>query len=313
MYSDIWLPDFRLSGLHPCAVFFLQMIPIFFLLPFLYLTVSLETYLGDSSEGVLLLPTPAILAFLKIAAVIWLAGFIAIGLYFAFRIAAFIRMNRDQVEGDRALNAIFQECKKKVGVRENVRIRLSYGTSSPVVFGVFRPVAIEYSCDYDSCEILKNTKRYFEVIVKMGSRASGIQIWVTMPLIEDEHQILRRVKKINHYKTMKRRHTGLAVLLAAGMLTASTVTVLAAGDVLVEGYNQIYNATTVEIEEKVGALPTYVEYTENSTDPDVRIEVDETAGLSRGKTTHIDWAGSPYLITGTSKKINIYILMNDAV
>lgn len=40
------------------------------------------------------------------------------------------------MQGVQALNTIYQECKKIVRVRENVRIRLSHGISSPVVIDV---------------------------------------------------------------------------------------------------------------------------------------------------------------------------------
>ena len=94
---------------------------------------------GNSSTTDLGLPTPAILAVLRAAAPVWLAGMLGVGLYFLWQLASFFHSTRSRTGPDAETAAVFQACREKVGVRRNVPLQICEEQAIPVVVGCFRP------------------------------------------------------------------------------------------------------------------------------------------------------------------------------
>ncbi len=160
---------------------------------------------------------------------------------------------------------------------------------------------VEYACDYDACGILGNPRGYFEVMVKLLYQANGKKIPDYLGLFESQQQISRRMKRMNRYRKIRKTYPWAAAGLVSLMVVASAGTVLAAGKGMVAGYEAVYNATVVEIEEEMGALPTYTEYTETGTAPNIQVEEDIGAvPTGRSRTVSIEWTVGNNVLRHTS-------------
>lgn len=104
----------------------------------------------------------------------------------------------------------------------------------------------EYACDQECSDVFRKDKTYFSMITKIAdaSDLSGRPLY--SGLSESNHQVLRRIKRMENYKNKKKRSRAAAAILIAAMILGSTGTVMAAGNTLVDGYEKMYNMTTAE-------------------------------------------------------------------
>ncbi len=102
----------------------------------------------------------------------------------------------------------------------------------------------EYVCDYRSCLVLGNIKKYFEVIMQSATDENLFSA-LSSQLFERKHEIVERVKKMNQISKIRKR-SKLAVTFVLIMATlSSNISVYAATMEGVEQYLAWYEATDV--------------------------------------------------------------------
>ena len=146
----------------------------------------------------------------------------------------------------------------------------------------------EFSCDYETCEILGKPKEYFQTILKMAMKESPKK-GLLISLFENKHQVLERVKKMDSYYKTKRGGKIAVFILAAIAMLAGSITSLAASEGIVNGYEIIYKAMVIEQEEIIQPRE-YIEYVETEVNPPIRIEVDDILPISTEDASFISWS-----------------------
>ncbi len=146
----------------------------------------------------------------------------------------------------------------------------------------------EYSCDYEACEILGKQKEYFQMILEMAMKEAPRK-GILISLFENKHQVLERVEKMNSYRKIKKRGKIAIFLIACMAMLAGSMTVLAASDGIVRGYNIIWDALAPK-QEEIMQIPEYIEYVETEVDPQIKIEIGEVSAVSIEGNSFISWS-----------------------
>ena len=121
----------------------LKLILLFWIPPLCYLAIIRWQYNWDGSiRGVLRSPSPRIAHVLTLAFPVWAVGVAAGLLYYLFWGISFYKGHRDYVEGDRYIEPLLDDCKKRVGIQKRITIRQCYTQEAPVTYGVFRTVIL---------------------------------------------------------------------------------------------------------------------------------------------------------------------------
>ena len=143
---------------------------------------------------------------------------------------------------------------------------------NPAIHMLKRKVSIwaEYACDTDSVRVLGSKKHYFEVIWKVAQTRTKL-VGVYSSLVEDESEILDRMKHIKRSEDMVIKNKWKAALCVATMFVASTTSVYAATEATQNVYLNAYNATVNEVRELSQTVTDdgYVEYEITGLEPGV--------------------------------------------
>ena len=142
----------------------------------------------------------------------------------------------------------------------------------------------EYACDYAVCVQRGKMKEYFTVIQNLAASPGTWELHFGAQLREDEHELLRRVKRMKVYRRKPVRSKAHAAVICLLLLGASSVSVYAGTLEAAEGYQALFEATKVEVEE--AAVPDVVEteYTEAALRPGITV-VEEEEKQSRATST----------------------------
>ena len=121
---------------------------------------------------------------------------------------------------------------------------------NPAIYMLKRKVSLwaEYACDTESVRVLGSKKRYFEVICKVAQTRTKL-VGVYSSLVEDESEILDRMKHIKRSEDMTIKSKWKAALCVATMFVAGTTSVYAATEATQNIYLNAYNATVNEVRE----------------------------------------------------------------
>lgn len=146
----------------------------------------------------------------------------------------------------------------------------------------------EFSCDYETCEILGKPREYFQTILKMAMKESPKK-GLLISLFENKHQVLERVKKMDSYHKTKRGGKIAVFILAAIAMLAGSITSLAASEGIVTGYDIIYQNMVTKQEEIIQPRE-YIEYVETEVNPQIRVEMGDISTIPPEGTALISWS-----------------------
>lgn len=132
----------------------------------------------------------------------------------------------------------------------------------------------EYACDDRACDTLGGAKRYFEIIMEMSAYHSLGNLFSSQ-LIENQDELLERMRRMKESRKAGRRSKSGAVLIMGIAFLTGSVSVYGAAAGSVEQYERLYHLTEVNIKEEKAPAGNDKEYTENANAPEVDEEVGE--------------------------------------
>lgn len=146
---------------------------------------------------------------------------------------------------------------------------------NPMVWVLFRYVQIwtEYACDYNACRFLGGIRNYFSCILQIAERGKKSNARFSTHLIENEHQLLRRVKFVEKNRKRKKRVMTYVVSVCLIMLILFSSTVYASTFQTAQQYVRLFDATVVMIEVEPVEYEPFTVYTDNGPVPGVAVEV----------------------------------------
>ncbi len=167
-----------------------------------------------------------------------------------------------------------------------VRWILVFHWWNPVVWWYSRLIRRwgEYACDYAVCVQRGGMKEYFTVIQNLVAAPGAWELYFGVQLREDEHELLRRVKRMKAYRKKPVRSKVQAAVICLLLLGASSVSVYAGTLEAAEGYQALFEATQVEVREASAQAAETVEYTETELRPGITVQ-EERAWQTRSIST----------------------------
>ena len=107
----------------------------------------------------------------------------------------------------------------------------------------------EYMCDQYTVASVGSAKQYVNVIAAMMTRSEQGQGYFSAALFEEEHELVKRVKRMQRDQKMQIKPEFVCALVCFLMCVASTGTVYAASVGVAERYTEVYEDTAVIVEE----------------------------------------------------------------
>ncbi len=144
----------------------------------------------------------------------------------------------------------------------------------------------EYACDYRVCEKTGRLKEYFHVLMNV-SMGYTFQTQLTSQLVENQHELVGRIKKMKKVYGRKRSRVGVAIVLSIAFLFSS-MTVGAVTLETAELYMSAEDNTKIEVtseEEKIHQYEVFVDNDQNSIIQIVEISEEQTTRAINA----VDW------------------------
>ena len=104
----------------------------------------------------------------------------------------------------------------------------------------------ECYCDASAAPVVGGAKLYFAEILAFTQKQERLNLMGGTGLLEDEHELLRRVSHMSKQRNAKKVPKQVAAAMCAGIICLSAGSVFAATGTLAAGYQQLYYATMVE-------------------------------------------------------------------
>lgn len=101
----------------------------------------------------------------------------------------------------------------------------------------------EYACDYTACEIIGDTKEYFEIILKMTRKAGSIRSYLSASLFESTHELVRRVSRMAEYQKLEKPRRSGTIRACLALLFISFVSVTAVSLQTAAVYQKLHDQT----------------------------------------------------------------------
>lgn len=101
----------------------------------------------------------------------------------------------------------------------------------------------EYACDYTACEIIGDTKEYFEVILKMTRTAGAIKSYLSASLFESTHELVRRVGRMAEYQKLEKPRRSRTIWVCLAVFSISFVSVMTVSLQTAAVYQKLYDQT----------------------------------------------------------------------
>ena len=106
----------------------------------------------------------------------------------------------------------------------------------------------ECYCDSSAAPVVGGAKFYFAEILAFTQKQERLNLMGGTGLLEDEHELLRRVSHMSNQRNAKKVPKQVAAAMCAGIICLSAGSVFAATGTLAAGYQQLYYATMVNEE-----------------------------------------------------------------
>ena len=165
---------------------------------------------------------------------------------------------------------------------------------NPAAWYLFEKVKAwgEYHCDYEVCRYWGDGKGYAALLYQMSAAEKlwGPRRFQTNIAYESKHIAKERIQRMRRYQNMKRQKTSVAVVLSLAFLLAGAITSYGAVRGAEQGYELLYQATRTETREEVRPPENYLtEYTTDTVEEGIRIEVEEDGVTPYNSTPNINW------------------------
>ena len=108
----------------------------------------------------------------------------------------------------------------------------------------------EYACDGEVYRRTVGVKRYVEILVGASVDLKGIKRFLSSHLMEDRHEIKRRVRRMKRNARFKKYSGKLAAVLCVAMVCLSARVIFPAAEEMKNRYGEIYMDTSEETKEK---------------------------------------------------------------
>ena len=144
----------------------------------------------------------------------------------------------------------------------------------------------EYACDYRACKEVGGMKHYFEVIMNMSVKLPT-HFELSSQLVENQHELVGRVKRMKKIYGKKKFRLGAAMILGVAFVV-STISVSAATVETAEAYCQWNKATVVEMEDDT-SMTEYEVFIEHGDAANIVTELGTVQENSRSTKT-INWS-----------------------
>lgn len=146
----------------------------------------------------------------------------------------------------------------------------------------------EYVCDYYACEIVGGMKTYFHAIAEIVLSTSGVNNLLSSHLLEDSHELERRIARMKAYKGTEKKTRRSAAIVSIFLCMISMICVCLASTALADGYVALYRASDVMVEEAVEEEGNVVEF-EEEYDDDFSVEIGEISLARDGALVNFNW------------------------
>ncbi len=120
----------------------------------------------------------------------------------------------------------------------------------------------EYACDVASCREACDVQEYFQVIFSMAEKTASIKSFLYSSLLESEHALIKRVKKMLSYQKIPQRSKMAIRLMCMAVFSVSFTSVTAVSLQAANLYEKVYEATEEAFKEKEFLPIQFVEYVE---------------------------------------------------
>lgn len=159
---------------------------------------------------------------------------------------------------------------------------------------------LEDACDITVCNREENHEKYIVVLLSMALKNTDFRYAGPVFLSEDVSDVERRVANMKRYKNQKTGRRIVTAILMAVLFCTSTIFVYAAESGVVNGYQQLYDATWRGVEEEMNGNTsnTLEEYYEVAVlNPAITVEYVDDEISTYTNTHYVD-----YSIAGNTEK-----------
>ena len=152
----------------------------------------------------------------------------------------------------------------------------------------------EVNCDICTCKFGHfGLRTYYTFIVKQAENALNDKNknYISYALFEENNEIQKRMNCMEYYKKRTRSKTVAALFVAGSIIVSGFTTSYAAGSLMADAYQKVYESTVVMVEEEAQEIPDGEEFFTAAEDDTCTQEIEEEViTLSANSTTkYIDW------------------------
>ena len=193
-----------------------------------------------------------------------------VGLYWAFRIdvpeftgvvhpRVMLPTDAKKVTGKERriifIHELMHYRQKDIWIKHLITITLILHFFNPVAWWLHFSIGrwSEHACDSKACE-LAGVETYFDAIVQIMVDMGKVESRFIARQVEDKHELVERTERMKKYEDSKRRSPVAAAAVCAILAACSSVSVYAASVGMIGQYENLYQATVVEVEEQMDAM-----------------------------------------------------------
>ncbi|MDI9242070.1 M56 family metallopeptidase [Fusibacillus kribbianus] len=156
----------------------------------------------------------------------------------------------------------------------------------------------EYACDDKTRAKIGEEKTYYKVIVKMSCNRGKWESFFTARLVEEGHEVLERIKRMEKNKKNRKRGTGIAAFICVAMLLSGSCMVYASAEGMAEAYEWLY-VQTVKDEQEENLITELMEYEDSGAENGI-VEIEEEVDQMSRAVSSFNWSVGGHVMKKTS-------------
>ena len=144
---------------------------------------------------------------------------------------------------------------KDIWVKHLITMTLILHFFNPVAWWLHFSISrwSEHACDSRACELV-GIEPYFDGIVQMMVDMGKVKECFIARQVEDKHELAERTMRMKKYGDSKKKSPAAAAAVCAILAACSSVSVYAASVGMIGQYENLYQATVVEVEEQMDVM-----------------------------------------------------------